>query len=103
MSPNGRLVLEFLNGPLDGKQITLQAATEWSRSGSSPLTCPWDAELGEPQGRFSFDGSGWSLEALRSPHGTYRLNPIERLSGRVKLRKDDVIKASAVWMIVREC
>ncbi|MBN2548312.1 MAG: hypothetical protein JXB15_04075 [Anaerolineales bacterium] len=103
MSPDGKLVLEFLNGPLDGERVTLQAAVDWSRLGTGPLACPWDKELGEPQGRFSHDERGWSLEALHSPHGTYRLNQKERLSGRTLLRMNDLLKASAVWLIVREC
>ena len=52
MSDHPKLSLEILSGPLDGENITLTTETEWSRAPGSPLSFPWDDDLGEPQARF---------------------------------------------------
>jgi hypothetical protein len=100
MSANN-LVLEVLSGPLDGAPITLEAEAEWSRSGETPLSFPWDAELGQPQARFTVEDDGWYLEGLDAPHGTYRISREERVTGeKVKLKGRDLLKASQTWLLV---
>lgn len=97
-----RLTLEVLNGPLDGASITLQAATEWTRTGNSPLAFPWDTELGEPQARFTVDAQGWWLEGLPAAHGTYRFGQgePEKVRTKVQLEEGDTLKASETWLRV---
>ncbi len=48
------------------------------------------------------DEQGWSLESRKSPHGTYRVNQEEKVQGRIQLEKDDILKASHTWLLVRE-
>ena len=97
------LLLEVLSGPLDGAAIPLEVEAEWSRAGESPLTFPWDAELGEPQARFTVEDGGWCLEGLDAPHGTYRVSREERLTGqKVQLKRGDLLKASDTWLLVRQ-
>jgi hypothetical protein len=97
-----QLTLEVLNGPLDGAEIVITAEKEWSRSGGGPLTFPWDAELGEPQSKFTTDDQGWWIEGISSPHGTYRLSGAEpeRITAKRPLAEHDVLKASATWLCV---
>jgi hypothetical protein len=97
-----QLTLEVLNGPLDGAEIVIATETEWSRGGDGPLAFPWDAELGEPQAKFTVDDQGWWIEGLSSPHGTYRLSGAsqERITAKRALAADDVFKASATWLRV---
>ena len=101
MSANN-LVLEVLSGPLDGVVITLETEAEWSRTGETPLSFPWDAELGQPQARFTVEDDGWYLEGLDAPHGTYRINREERLKKKekVQLKSGDILKASQTWLLV---
>jgi hypothetical protein len=102
MSANN-LVLEVLSGPLDGVAITLEAEAEWSHTGETPLSFPWDAELGQPQARFTVEEGHWHLEGLNAPHGTYRVNREERLTGKkVQLEGGDILKASQTWLLVRQ-
>ena len=97
------LTLEVLSGPLDGSTVVLEATAEWSRDGDGPLAFPWDAELGKPQARFFLEGGRWYLEGLDAPHGTYRLNREERLTGRkAPLESEDILKASQTWLLVRQ-
>jgi hypothetical protein len=61
--------------------------------------------LGDPQARFTFETEEgrWYLEALDAPHGTYRVNREERLTGRkVQLKGGDILKASNTWLLVRQ-
>jgi hypothetical protein len=107
MSVEQRLVLEILSGPLDGATITLETDAEWNRAGAGEarLTFPWDTELGDPQARFTIDAKEgrWYLEGLEAPHGTYRVNREERLTGKkVQLKGGDIIKASQTWLLVRQ-
>jgi hypothetical protein len=97
-----QLMLEVLNGPLDGAEIVIGEETEWSRGGDGPLAFPWDTELGEPQAKFTVDDQGWWIEDLSSPHGTYRLSGAspERITAKWVLAADDVFKASATWLRV---
>jgi hypothetical protein len=97
-----KLTLEVLSGPLDGAALTLEAETEWSKAGQGPLAFPWDDELGAPQARFRPTTDGWSLEGIKSPHGTYRVNREERVATPISLAKDDLLKASNTWLLVRE-
>lgn len=97
---SGKLVLECLNGPLDGHSIEIEAATEWRRTGDGPLAFPWDEELGEPQARFFGEDSAWWLEALPAPHGTYIVNSKQRVEGKIALESDDLLKASGTWLRV---
>lgn len=100
MSANN-LVLEILSGPLDGAPITLETEAEWSRTGETPLGFPWDAELGQPQARFTVEDDGWYLEGLDAPHGTYRVNREERVTGKkVQLKGGDILKASQTWLLI---
>lgn len=101
MDVKRQLLLEVINGPLDGALITLEEETEWSRAGAGPLTFPWDDELGHPQARLKPEEEDWSLETFESAHGTYRINRDERVKGNIKLEMDDVIQASKTWLLVR--
>jgi hypothetical protein len=107
MNESRTLKLEVLSGPLDGTLIALETDAEWSRAGDgeTPLTFPWDTELGAPQARLTFDAEEgrWYLEGLDAPHGTYRVNREERLTGKkVQLKGGDIIKASQTWLLVRQ-
>ena len=102
MSETRQLKLEVLSGPLDGHVILLDEAVEWGRAGEGPLSFPWDAELGEPQARFTVDEEGWWLEGLEAPHGTYRINREEKVREKVRLAQGDLLKASGTWLGVRE-
>ena len=103
MTEGRSLTLEVLSGPLDGAIIPLEAETDWSRAGDGLLSFPWDAELGEPQARFTFGEGHWHLEGLEAPHGTYRINREERLTGKtVQLEGGDILKASGTWLLVRQ-
>ncbi|MBM4459633.1 MAG: hypothetical protein FJ011_18040 [Chloroflexi bacterium] len=97
-----KLTLEALSGPLDGAALTLEAETEWSKAGQGSLSFPWDEELGAPQARFRPTQDGWSLEGVKSPHGTYRLNREERVAAPTSLAADDVLKASNTWLLVQK-
>jgi hypothetical protein len=99
MSEN-KLQLEILTGPLDGTIVALDSDAEWSCIGEGPLIFPWDEELGEPQALFSRGEDGWQLEAVPSPHGTYRLNQGERVDDKVVLEDGDILKASHTWLFV---
>lgn len=100
---SSKLVLECLNGPLDGHRIELEAETEWRRTGEGPLAFPWDAELGDPQARFTPQDNGWWIEGYQAPHGTYRLTGEgEKVSQPVRLSDGDVLKASQTWLLVRQ-
>ena len=107
MNEGQRLMLEIMSGPLDGATITLETDAEWSRAGAGevPLIFPWDTELGDPQARFIIDAEEghWYLEGLDAPHGTYRVNREERLTGKkVQLKGGDILKASNTWLLVRK-
>ena len=97
-----KLRLEVLNGPLDGAEITLREAAEWSQEGSSQLSFPWDAALGQPQARFYPDGQGWFLEGFDTPHGTYCLNRDLKIREPMLLEPGDILKASKTWFLVRQ-
>jgi len=97
------LTLEILSGPLDGATVTLEAATEWSKTSASLLAFPWDAELGTPQARFVPDAEGWQLEGVQSPHGTRRANSGERITTEtLQLEEGDLLKASDTWLLVQK-
>ena len=103
MNQARKLVLEVLNGPLDGAVITLTAAAEWTAAGIGPLAFPWDGELGKPQARLAVDEQGWSLKGVRSPHGTYRINREERITtGTLQLARGDIIKGGNTWLLVQQ-
>jgi hypothetical protein len=102
MSDERKLVLEVLSGPLDGAILTLQAGADWSRAGDGPLVFPWEAELGEPQARFTAEEAGWWLEGMDTPHGTYRVNQEEKVRSKVQLEEQDLLKACGTWLLVRE-
>jgi hypothetical protein len=97
-----QMILEVLNGPLDGARIILQEETEWTRTGGSPLAFPWDMELGEPQARFTVNEQGWWLEGIQSPRGTYRFaqGETETVRAKVHLTEGDTLKASETWLRV---
>lgn len=95
-----KLTLEFLSGPLDGLTVTLEAETDWSRSGDGPLSFPWDEELGTPQARFVIDNGQWQLEALPSERST-RHN-MDRVEGAVSLEKGNLLKSAHSWLLITE-
>ncbi len=101
MSEKQHLHLEVLSGPLDGQVVELTEETEWGRGVSGPLSFPWDGELGEPQARLGPDEAGWWLEGLDAPHGTYLINREEKVRGKVRLERGDLLKASGTWLMVR--
>lgn len=95
-----KLTLEILSGPLDGQVVTLNAATEWSRTGTSALSFPWDEELGTPQARFTFTDDSWWLEPIGGARST-RHNG-EQVHDRVQLTAEDVLKAANTWLQVKQ-
>ena len=97
-----KLVLEILNGPLDGHKVKLEKEILWSKKGEGPLIFPWDTELGDPQARFFCEENAWWLEGLKTKHGTYRLNREERIEGKVRLEARDMLKASESWLLVHQ-
>ena len=102
MSQTKPLILEVLSGPLDGAIIELVAETAWTKAPGSPLSFPWDEELGEPQATLTPETDGWILTTIRSPHNTYRLNTKERLTDKIVLSGDDILKASQTWLLVKK-
>ena len=101
MGQQSLLEIEVLSGPLDGATIELHEPEDWTRTCAGPLAFPWDPELGTPQARFVPDEHGWTLEAIPSKHGTYRITSNERIEGTVRLEPKDVLKASTTWLLVR--
>lgn len=103
MSEATTLTVEVLSGPLDGAVMTISAGCEWQCETGSPLSFPWDEELGNPQASFEYDQAyGWQLRCFQSSHGTYRMNRGERLSeGSIVLAGGDILKASDTWLLVR--
>lgn len=101
MSNGQKLILEVMNGPLDGAVLVLTADAEWSRTGEGPLCFPWDEELGAPQARFRIGENGWTLEGCAAPHGTYRVNSSEKVTSPVPAQTGDILKASSTWLLVR--
>jgi hypothetical protein len=93
-----KLILEVLNGPIDGHIVTLEAETNWSKEGEGVLAFPWDTELGTPQARFYKEGNSWFIEGCQASHGTYHnMEPVET---KVPLRQEDMLKASDTWLMV---
>ena len=101
MSNSTTLVLEILSGPSDGAVIELASESAWTKASGSPLSFPWDEELGDPQATFSPEAGGWTLTPHHSPHHTYRLNTEERLEGEIVLAAGDILKASRTWLLVK--
>ena len=102
MSEPRMIELEVLSGPLDGCVVRLQTATEWSQAGTGSLSFPWDEELGQPQARLAPDDKGWSLQPVKSSHGTYRVNEGERVEDVIRLNTTDILKASTTWLLVKQ-
>ncbi|MCP4125425.1 MAG: hypothetical protein GY751_27130 [Bacteroidetes bacterium] len=71
---DSKLILEILNGPLDGHVVTLETVAVWAKEGDGFLIFPWDAELGTPQAHFILEEGNWFAEGSSSPHGTNCLN-----------------------------
>lgn len=94
-----KLSLELLNGPLDGHLITLESETTWSKEGDSPLTFPWDTELGTPQARLFPENGKWWLEHDSNASRNTR-NNMDRVTTKVQLEESDLLKASDSWMFV---
>ena len=97
-----KLTVELLNGPLDGHIVTLEGETLWGAKGEGPLIFPWDPELGERQARFFPEEGRWWLEGYPARHGTYRVKRKERIEEKVPLEDGDILKASGVWLLVRQ-
>src|SRR3712207_3952409 len=92
-----QLIIEVLNGPLDGARIVVQADTEWRRIGVSPLAFPWDAGLGEPQACLFFDGIAWKIEGYIAQRRTHLLRVGQDFivsQPAISLEKHDIFKAS---------
>jgi hypothetical protein len=98
---NPTLILELLNGPLDGHLVPLKEETIWGAQGEGPLIFPWDAELHERQARFFPEEGSWWLEGYPARHGTYCVNREERIEAKVRLQSEDILKASDIWLLVR--
>jgi hypothetical protein len=99
---NPKLSLEVLNGPLDGYVATIENETVWGSNAESPLGFPWDKELGERQARFFFEEEHWWIEDCNAPHGTYFLNPQERIEVKTQLKQGHLLKASDTWLLIRQ-
>ncbi|MCP4348016.1 MAG: hypothetical protein GY795_21135 [Desulfobacterales bacterium] len=97
-----QLTLEVLSGPLDGAFISLDGDAHWNKTGNEPLAFPWDTELGQPQANFIYEEDGWYLEGMNALHGTYRINREEKINKKVKLERDDILKASNTWLRVEK-
>ena len=100
MSAIAPLKLEVLSGPLDGAHLTLTAETDWTRQPGSPLSFPWDTELGQPQARFVPGEQGGRLEPLQAQRGTHLLRPGAEDDLPATLQAGDVLKASSTWLRV---
>jgi hypothetical protein len=96
------LVLEILNGPLDGHVIILESGTEWTRAPERRMAFPWDDELGEPQCRFIPEQKRWWIEPVRSAHHTYVLNRDMRILEKTALQLGDILKASKTWLWIKD-
>jgi hypothetical protein len=96
------LKLECLSGPLDGFQIELVTAEEWSCKGEGPLAFPWDMELGSPQARIFPQEDGWYLEGYsETPHATHCLRKHDtKVVEAICLEDGDMIRASGTWFRV---
>jgi len=103
MSKKPSLILQVISGPLDGLEITLTHTMDLSTTGQTPLSFPWDDELGAPQATFGLEDGHWTVTAHDSPHHTYRINTEEMIKGKILLAKGDVLKASRTWLIVINC
>lgn len=101
MNKYSNLELEILSGPLDGHIVSLNSATEWTRKLDSPLSFPWDTELGEPQAYFKSSENGWQLESANTRRGTHVLRQEAEVRLPVILQVDDVIKAGNTWMRIK--
>jgi hypothetical protein len=102
MSEISPLELEVLTGPLDGTHLHLTAETAWTRQPGSPLSFPWDTELGQPQARFVPGEQGWRLEPANAKRGTHLLRPDAEDELPATLQAGDVLKASHTWLRVCE-
>jgi hypothetical protein len=97
------LTMEILSGPLDGHTILLTGETQWTQAEGSPLSFPWDSELGAPQARLLQKAKAWWLEASEATeHGTYCANRVGRIEGKMQLETGDVLKASESWLYVSQ-
>ncbi len=97
-----KLSLEILNGPLDGQIVTLETETVWGKEGDSPLSFPWDTELGTPQARFFPKAEKWWIEGYEAPHGTYCLNREQRIEEKKHIEQGYLLKASETWLMVSQ-
>jgi hypothetical protein len=98
MNEKPKLELEVLSGPLDGQTITIQSDSDWTRIPGSPLSFPWDDELGEPQARFVLLDEGWQLQPAETRRGTHLLRPDTEDRLPVTLQSGDILKASGTWL-----
>ena len=96
------LVLEILNGPLDGYVVILEGATDWTQALNSRMAFPWDDELGVPQCRFIPEQNRWWIEPVRSSHHTYVLNRDMRILEKTALQLGDILKASKTWLLIKD-
>lgn len=103
MSKKSSLILQVINGPLDGLEIILTHSMDLSKTGETSLSFPWDDELGNPQATFGLENGNWTLTPHNSPHHTYRINTEETISEKTSLVKGDILKASRTWLIVNSC
>ena len=101
MNGKQKLIIEVLNGPLDGTVVALEKETEWTKAGQGPLSFPWDEELGEPQAHLQLDETGWTLAPRQAAHGTYRVNTQNKVTSPVQLQNGDILKASNTWLLVQ--
>lgn len=98
---SSRLVLECINGPLDGQSLFVDRDAEWRRTGEGPLCFPWDAELGDPQARLFVQDGEWWIAGYLAPHGTYRVSDrAEKIVKPVQVVIGDLLKASRTWLLI---
>lgn len=94
------LKLEVLSGPLDGLEISLNEAADWSSGGDGWLSFPWDEELGTPQASFFVEEEKWWLAADKTRRST-RQN-MEQIEGKAPLAKGDLLKAANSWLLITD-
>ncbi|MCP4373505.1 MAG: hypothetical protein GY797_36190 [Deltaproteobacteria bacterium] len=80
----------------------METETLWGKEVDSPLSFPWDTELGSPQARFFPEEGRWWIEGYEAPHGTYNINRQQRIEEKKQIEKGDFLKASDTWLIVNK-
>lgn len=100
--PQSKLIIEFINGPLDGHVVILNQETVWGQNGKGPLAFPWDRDLGAPQARFYPDDEGWYLEVHTKKPSTLLFSAEKhkstRITEKLTLEQGMILRASNTWL-----